>query len=52
MLNQLKLINIYTDKEITVENVIAHEVKDYGTRVYIELNGNRDMTTYANYFPE
>lgn len=47
----LTLVNIYTDEEITVKNVTAYEVKDYGTRVYTEKNGDSDMTTYGNYFP-
>lgn len=46
----LKLVNIYTDEEITIENVTAYEPNDYGTRVYTELNGNRDMTTYLHFF--
>lgn len=46
----LKLTNIYTDEEIVVKNVTSYEVRNDGTRVYTELNCNRDMTTYVNFF--
>ena len=48
----LTLKNTFTDEEITVDNVTAFYALDldYEVRVYTELNGSRDMTTYRCWY--
>ena len=47
---KLQLQNDFTDEVILVSNVNAFFQETIGTRVYTELNGNKDMTTYKFWF--
>ena len=46
----LTLKDMFTERETTVDNVTAFDAQDNGVRVYTELNGNRDMTTYRFWY--
>ena len=47
---RITLKDEFTDKLLTINNVTAFYQEDNGTRVYTDLNGNRDMTTYGCWF--
>lgn len=47
---RLTLKNEFTNETIMVSNVTAFFHEDDGTKVYTELNGSKDMTTYRFWY--
>ena len=42
----ITLKNDFTDETIVIKNVKSFSVVENGTRVFTEVNGSKDMTTY------